>query len=438
MVAVAYPEQHGKGWRVRWKNAPGAEPEWPSKSGFPTKRAAKHYGEEQEAKIRAGTWIDPALGEKPLEEFRAEWRAAQDYAPKTLVCYDQVWTKHIASRWGKLGLRHIPPLEMQTWLKGLAERYSASQVGTITSELNGIFDTAVYLDYITRSPMPPKQKKGARKRAARRMKPVREGIVATPAEIEEILRRMPTWADVLMVLIKATTGMRWSELIGMSRSHLTLELGNEDAGVAPSGHYVIDPQLGAVHEDRASQRYLGPPKSGASSRLERGYQPGRVVDLAPFQVLLLDAFLRLLPAAQESLFLNTNGDPWGGSSWRTSRWRPACDGKHAAHNRYGQVIREAWEPVHPGLIPHDMKHTHKALLNDKRVHPVMQDYRLGHIPPGTPGVYSHPTPQMRAECVAAVQETWLEWGFDLCYWGVAAGEYGVDMSGLTVPLTAVR
>lgn len=435
---MAYPERHGKGWRVRWKNYPGAEVEWPSESGFSTARAARHYGEEQEAKIRAGKWTDPSNGEKPLAEFRGEWRKAQDFAPKTLVCYDQHWRKHIGPRWGAIGLRHVPPLELQTWLKDLAERYSPSQVGGIVSQLNGMFDTAVYLRYIDWSPMPPKAKKGARKRAARRTKPPREGVVATPRELEAILRRMPTWADVLMVLIKATTGMRWSELIGMDRTHLTLEPGDEEAGRAPSGRYVIDPQLGAVHEDRASRRYKGPPKSGASARLERGYQPGRVVDLAPFQVLLLLAYLAALPPEQDMLFVNTKGEPWGGSSWRTSRWRPACDGKPAAHNRYGAVIREPWEPVHPGLIPHDMKHTHKGSLNDRRVHPDMQDYRLGHIPAGTPGVYTHPTPQMRAECVTAVQETWMGWGFDLEYWGVVMTEYGVEMGGLTIPLTAVR
>ena len=57
-------------------------------------------------------------------------------------------------------------------------------------------------------------------------------------------------------------------------------------------------------------------------------------------------------------------------------------------------MREAVPPVHKGLWLQDLKHIHQAIMNNGRIHPVMQDYRLGHVQPGAPGVYSHTTSQM--------------------------------------------
>jgi hypothetical protein len=45
-------------------------------------------------------------------------------------------------------------------------------------------------------------------------------------------------------------------------------------------------------------------------------------------------------------------------------------------------------------------------MDDLGTHPVMRDYRLGHATPGTRGVYSHPTPQMRAKLIKSLQRRW--------------------------------
>ncbi len=42
-------------WRSRYKKPDGT---WGSEPGFPTKKTAENWGEEQEAAIRAGRWID--------------------------------------------------------------------------------------------------------------------------------------------------------------------------------------------------------------------------------------------------------------------------------------------------------------------------------------------------------------------------------------------
>jgi hypothetical protein len=60
----------------------------------------------------------------------------------------------------------------------------------------------------------------------------------------------------------------------------------------------------------------------------------------------------------------------------------------------------------------DLKHTAKAIMNNLRIHPVMQDCRLGHTTPGTQGVHSHPTDKMRSELINALQRSWEKWIID--------------------------
>jgi hypothetical protein len=434
---LGYAEKRGRGdfpWRGRYLKPDGT---YGSLPGYSTKEAAKNAANDEEAKIRAGTWIDPAFGAMSLAEFRKEWIQAQDLAPNTIMLYDYAWSAHIEPRWGGISLRVLSEssLKMQEWLNGITRTFAAGSMGRITSQLNGLFDTAIYLGYISRSPMPlPKKRQSRSKRIQQVTKPPRKGVVIVRDQAIGILQRMPTWADVMLCIDGLFTGERLSELLGMRQQYFTLQTPDASGATTAHSHYVIDPLVGAVHEDKTGQRYFGPPKSGAIDALEAGVAPGRCIDLAPFHAELHRAFHAALPADQDVLYHNSLGDPWEAATWRDSRWRPACDGREAVYSR-GKLLHEPWAPIRAGLIPHDMKHTHKGILNDCRVHDVMQNYRLGHIDPGAPGIYSHPTVQMRAECIEAMQATWLEWDIDLGFWGVRVTPDGVDLSGLTIPLT---
>jgi integrase len=393
---MPYAEKSGKGWRARWhllEVSPDGRPKMDGKSGFPTKSAARKYAEDQEAAIRAGTYIDPKAGQIPLRDWWAEWFPVQEYKPNTRETYAQQWRRHIEPRWGGMPMRSIRGIDMEKWIKQLREEMSASTVTVITSALAGAFEDAVFNEIIPKSPMPPKGKRRSRKTAA--AKPKRKGVVITPPEAVAILARMPTAADRLMVLTSLFTGMRWSEFAAMRRQYLTLEPG----GGGPSGTYYIHPTEGAVHEDASANRFLGASKSG----------PGRIMDLPPFLVLMLAAYLETLPAGQDILFPNTKGEFHRYDTWNNFRWHPACDGRPASVSPSGRSVREAIPPVHQGLVIHDMKHTHAAMMDDLGTHPAMRNYRLGHIAPGAPGVYQHPTEQMRRELLAGLEKVWSGW-----------------------------
>src|SRR5205814_34861 len=72
---MAYAEKRGNFWRARWR-APGGTV--PSKPGFKTRKAAEDYGRDQEAAIRAGTYVEPHARQITLSEWVNQWYPALD------------------------------------------------------------------------------------------------------------------------------------------------------------------------------------------------------------------------------------------------------------------------------------------------------------------------------------------------------------------------
>lgn len=402
---MAEAERHGKGWRARWTAPRGSPVERPSKSGFRTKTAARRYAEDREAEIRAGTYIDPKLGETTVHEWWLRWYPAQDLAPNTLESYAQQYNKHIRPRWGEVPLASVLGIDLETWRVQLREAHvSSSALGIIFAVVRGMFDSAVFNKMLGSSPVPPPARRGRRHAGT----PPRRGVVIPLETIEQILARLRRDDERLIVLLAFLTGMRWSEIAAMRTGDLHLTPPRD--GREASGYYRIDPERGGVHEDVHSRRFFGPPKSGAKDALGPGYAPGRIIDFPPMLVLILLAYLETLPVTKDGLlFPNRNGRPRQYDNWNTGIWRRAVDGRPAAVSAQGRNVREAEPAIWPGLKFHDLKHTHGALLDDLRVHPVMRDYRLGHVTPGTRGLYSHPTDQMRAELVSALQQFMVAW-----------------------------
>jgi hypothetical protein len=58
---VAYAEKRGNLWRARWRSPDGT---LESKPGFTSRKAAENYGRDQEAAIRANTYIPGRAGSR--------------------------------------------------------------------------------------------------------------------------------------------------------------------------------------------------------------------------------------------------------------------------------------------------------------------------------------------------------------------------------------
>ena len=81
---MAYAEKRGNLWRARWRGPDGT---LESRPGFHTGKAAENYGRDQEAAIRANTYVDPRAGKITLTEWVNQWYPALDLEPTTLSNY---------------------------------------------------------------------------------------------------------------------------------------------------------------------------------------------------------------------------------------------------------------------------------------------------------------------------------------------------------------
>lgn len=382
---MAWAEKHGKGWRSRYKRPDGT---YASEPGFATKNAAKRHGEQQEAKIREGKWIDPARGEISLNDYFAEWLPAQDIAPRTADRYAGYYRNHIAPAFGDQALRRIEPLAVDTFQKELSTRRAPNTVTGVMLVLRILMADAVHDRRIEFSPVRPKRKRGKRQAPDVR---TRKGIAVELEAVQAIRARMPG-PVATMVLTAAFTGMRWGEIAGMRRRYLTLM---PDAVGGPEGYYVIDEKDGALHEDGA-RLYFGPPKT----------RRGRTVALPPFLVEILAVHTGQLPRGQELLFPDSAGGGWRRGNFNRRLWRPACDGWPARTAVRGRAAMAEAAPIVKTLRFHDLRHTHETWLSEDKVEKIARDERLGHVTPGMEGTYNHATPKMRADIINVLQSRW--------------------------------
>jgi integrase len=394
-MGTAEPSSSGKSWRARWKGPEGTTPEYPSQSGFKTEAAARKYANDQEAAIRARRYIDPKLAETPVDQWWQRWFPAQDHLrPNSRDAYEQNYRLHIKPRWGSLPMGPVLPIEIQEYRAELRKSLGESTVTLIMSIMRGMFDDAMLNRLIQTSPFAGGHRRNLGKRGNIKAgsKPKREPLLIDLDQLDQICARL-NHADALLATTVFWTGMRWSEVAAMRCSFLHLE---PEAGVVDeAGYYLIDPAVGAVHEDVHSSRFLGPPKSGATGRLTTRHKAGRVMDLPPFLAAMLREHVAGLPEDRDAVFTNRNGRFHGHDTWMV-RWRRACDTGTAADP----------EPIAETLRIHDGKHFHGAKLDELGIHTVMRDYRLGHATPGVRGVYSHPTIDMRLQLISKLQEAW--------------------------------
>ena len=319
-------------------------------------------------------------------EWWARWYPAVDLAPSTLDACAQQYHRHVGPRFARERLDEVTSLELSQFARGLREEGLApSSVGVAMSVIRDLLADAADEGLIAVAPIGR-----IRHRRAGRGQPVRAGVAAELATVLAVCGRLPA-QEALMALTAVFTGMRWGEVCGMRRGALRVWPAGLGVG---GGVYEIDKKLGAVHEDVHSRRYFGPPKEGR----------GRVIDLPVFLADLLDEHAEAA-GGRAVLFVNRHGEPLRNTDF-LGLWRPACDGRPARYSPAGEIRAPAEPALHPGLRFHDLRHTHKTMLDELGVPNAMQDDRLGHRPPGAGTVYRHATRRMREEMVDALQGLW--------------------------------
>jgi integrase len=390
-------------WRARYKKPDST---WGSEPGFPTKKTAEDWGEEQEAAIRAGRWIDPDLARKPFGVWAREWMKARSPRGRTV---DTRWTRledHILPKWEHTPLLDINWFDVESWANGLD--CAEVTINHCVSLMSSIMTGAVDKKHLTVNPLYGRRRSTTSGNAAARKA---KTAAAKRAKIEhwarpEVVLRLAEGlgpARGLMVVTAAFTGMGWGELCALHRDN-TLLVREEDygAGVFCCPIIRIDPEVGELSE--VQLRDEDGKKLGVALQLEapKNENRARDIDIPPFLAILLRAHLMDWP--HDYLFsTKEKGDFLRNSNWGKVM-RPACDGRAAVPRQRGTAGVEGWAPIQTGLTMRALRHTHDTYQDQIGVRPALQFEAAGHARPGMKGIYQHPTPAMRIERLAGLQE----------------------------------
>lgn len=394
----AWAQRHGRVWSAHYRKADGTYHEEP---GFGDQAVAQEHAERQRATVRNGMWLDPAGASTTLRAWWGRWRPTLEdmgLSHNTLEAYDSRWHNHVEPRWGdvQLGALMSMSIEIAAWEAQLGTRRSQGTAKAVGKLLTLLLADAVRAGLIPATPVRPHRRRG-------RAEPMKEraGVAVGLEVVIALMRRMRT-GYAMLTLTKWCTGMRYGEVAGMRRKYLVLVPPEvDDAGENirdAEGYYVIDAEVGALHEPLHGKPYFGPPK---------GYK-GRTVELPPFLVELLLAYIATI-GEDDVLFRAPRGGLLRSATFRDA-WRAACDGHEQRPARRGVAARPFLPPVQAGLVPHDMRHSHKTRMDDWGIPSGAKNERLGHADLSVPERYSHGSPVQRAAILAGLQADWESLG----------------------------
>jgi integrase len=475
---MAYAEKRGRLWRARWRGPDGT---LESQPGFQTRKAAEDYGRDQEAAIRGNTYIDPRASRINLTEWVNQWYPSLDLERTTLANYRYHIEVHILPALGDRLLDAITAAEIAIWERkitasGYSRRTARDARATLTTVLNDAIPRHIQVN-------PAQRRRGKGRKGQLRIERIAKAAKAWPTPLEALLVAERCAAlsghdtDFVMVITLAYTGMRWSEIIGLTpacvhrdridiswklyelRSRFYLGrpkdgsiriadlppflaglLARQLAAAAshrctcrgtdppwcPGDDYVfLGPGHGHFRRSSYGERFFRPaadgwyPARGQRPRMPvladvGGAFPGRPVPPWPAAVpgepfipptrrgvprLLSDSATGRCPVCGRALTRRLDG---GVIAHKTRTGRCVGSGRPPSED----VVLGSWLPLLPGLTPHGLRHGHQTWMDEDGIPDVLKSERMGHEVPGMRGVYSHVSPVMRAELVAALEKRW--------------------------------
>ncbi|GAB3462436.1 tyrosine-type recombinase/integrase [Actinophytocola sediminis] len=443
---MAYAEKRGNAWRARWRSPDGT---LDGLSGFESKKDAVNYGQDREAEIRNGTYVDPRAGNIALATWVNEWFPSLDLEPTTLSNYRYMIEYHILPEFGGRALNSLTAQEVAKWEKalrasGLSQRTAAGARSTLTTVLADAIPRHIPSN-------PAERQRGKGRKGRSRIARLEKQEKAWPSPFQALILAERAAAltgndlDFVLSITIAYTGMRWSEAIGLAPNCVRGDVLGIDWKL-----YELDGQF-----------YSGRPKDGSM----------RTVDLPTFLSKLLAAHLGTTTGSSctcqlpngadpdiqwctgaEFVFLGTRGGHLRRSNYGARVFRPAADGYYPerngrrkrdkmpvlvdyAHPWPGKLVppwpfadaREptyqppvgrgrprpadatsfaSWLAIRPGLTPHGLRHGHQTWMDETGVPYPLQAERMGHEVSGMRGVYSHVSESMRAMLKDVLQALW--------------------------------
>ncbi len=290
---------------------------------------AQRWLDEKTASIVTGQYVAPSAGVITFREYAEHWRVIQAHRPSTADHVRRHFVKHVYPVIGSKPLKAILPSDVKGLVARMGASLAPSTTATVYRYVSAVFKAAVADRRIPRTPC---EGVSVRKPARERVTPVET------AKVKALLEVMPE-RFVAMVALAAGTGMRYSEVAGLTMDRVDFL----------RRRVVVDRQLVAVPGRPVG---LGPPKTESSVR---------EIPLPRVVVEALAAHLAAFPAGPDGyVFTMASGRP-------------------VRRSDFGDVWRKAVASVGlDGFVFHGLRHYYASLLirHGESVKTVQE--RLGH------------------------------------------------------------
>ncbi|WP_420100139.1 tyrosine-type recombinase/integrase [Corynebacterium sp.] len=189
-----------KRYRVQYR-APNGKGR--TKTGFKTKRLAAAWDAKNTTNMHDGSWIDPERGKMTVTELKpAFWATKANLEPGTLKAMEDTWRLHVEPVWGNRKVSTIAKTEVQIWLSensGQATVYRRAH-GILAGILDIAVDELRVQRNVSRGLMLPK-------------KPTPKHLYLTSGQLLDLVDECNK--GHVMILLLATSGMRWGEMAGL-------------------------------------------------------------------------------------------------------------------------------------------------------------------------------------------------------------------------------
>jgi integrase len=344
-------------WQARYYDQTGVRHTAPRT--FPTRGDANRFLAQAEADLLRGAWADPRLARTTFGDWVDRWWATTaELRPGTRVLYAYLLRRFLLPAFATTRLGKLDPLTVRTWLAGLHEagEVTPTTIAKAYRLLRRILNVAVEAGYLPRNPCTVK---GAGIERPREMR-----HVSIP-QLMDLANAVPGRYRAL-ILVAGFSGLRWAELVGLSRRHVDL---------AGARLHIIE-QAAEVK----GKIIIGPPKTEAGRR---------VVTLPAIALEALAEHLDryALPGPDGLVFTSSAGTYILRSNFSRWVWRPAV-------HQLGL----------DGLRFHDLRHTAATLAAAAGATTKELMERIGHTSSGVALRYQHVMADRQAALAAALDD----------------------------------